>query len=229
MLDLVIIGIVLLFGAVGYYTGLIKTIITLVSSIVALILSFLMYPIVNSMLKLTPIYTYMNKWIANRISDVEFGAGVQTQGNAIASNITWLPKFISEGIVKNNNQEIYKLLNVSNITDYVSAYVTNIVISMLAILITWFILNILITVFLKTAHIIVSHLPIVSGVNKVGGAVVGMAKGLLIIWVIYLLVPILIIMPSLSKISEYIASSYLAKWLYENNMILLAFNSIFNM
>jgi len=229
MLDLAIIVIIVLLGAIGYYKGLIKTILTLLSSIAALVLSFLMYPIVNSILKLTPIYTYMNKWITNRIADVEFGTGVQTQGNAIASHITWLPKFISEGVIKNNNQEVYKLLHVSNVTDYVSVYATNIVIGMLAILITWLVLNILLTLFLKTADAIVSHIPIVAEVNKVGGTIAGMAKGLLVIWVIYLLVPILITNPAFSKISEYIAKSYLAKWLYENNMILIAFNSIFNM
>jgi hypothetical protein len=228
MLDLVILCIIILFGIIGYYTGLVKTIITLISSIVALILSFLMYPVVNTLLKLTPIYTYMNKWIGNRLTDIDFGTRLQSQGNVITNNITWLPKFMSEQIVKNNNQEVYKLLEVSNVKDYVSIYVTNIVIGMLAILITWLFLNILLAFFLKTAHALVSHLPVVSQVNKLGGGVIGIAKGLMIIWGIYLLVPIFITNPSFYKINEYMSESYLAKWLYENNMILIAFNSIFN-
>ncbi|WP_070000697.1 CvpA family protein [Cellulosilyticum sp. I15G10I2] len=228
MLDLIIIGIIIVFGMIGYYTGLLKTIITLLSSIIAFVLSFLMYPIINSFLKLTPIYGIINKWIASKLAHVEFGTGIQTQGNAISENITWLPKLMSEQIIKNNNQEVYKLLNVSHVGDYVSTYLTHIILSLLSLLVTWLILKILLTIFLNTTHVMVSHLPVVSTVNKIGGLGAGIGKGLLSIWIVCLLVPFAITYPYFAGIEAYIADSQLAKWLYENNMILVAFHSLLN-
>lgn len=229
MLDLGIIGVILFFGIVGYHRGLIKTLMTLLSSVIALILSFIMYPMINALLRLTPIYTYTNKWVAHRIEGINFGTGVQTQGSAIIENITWMPSFISEELIKNNNQEVYKLLNVSSITDYISSYLTNIIISLLAVIITWLILKILLVFFLETANGIASHVPIVSNINKVGGGLIGIGKGLLAIWIICLVVPIIITYPIFEGINSYIIESYVGKWLYENNMILMAFNSIFNL
>lgn len=228
MLDLVIIAVIGVFGVIGYKKGFIKTVITLLSSVVALVLSLLMYPVVNTILRFTPIYTYMNKWISERLLGVDFGTGVQTQGSAISSNITWLPQLVSDQVIKNNNQEVYSLLHVSNVSDYISIYLTNIAVGMLAVIITWFVLKILLMFFLKTSDAIVSHLPLIGTVNKMGGAAAGMAKGLLAVWIIGLLIPILITYPVFSSVSDYIANSYLASWLYENNMILILFNSIFN-
>ncbi len=227
MLDLVIISIIVVFGIIGYYSGFIKSIITLLSSVIALILSLLLYPIVNMFLKLTPLYTYVNGWIADKIAHIDFGSGVQTQGSAIAKNINWLPAFISDQMIKNNNQEVYKMLNVSNVTDYVSTYLTNMIIGMAAVIITWLILKVLLVMFIKTTDAIVNHLPGVSAANKMGGLALGTTKGLLAIWGIYLLVPILIAYPVFSRLNEEITSGYIASWLYENNMILLLFQRVF--
>ncbi len=228
MLDLGIVFIIIVFGAIGYYKGFVKTMITLLSSVIAFVLSFLIYPIINTFLKLTPIYTYVNKWIGSRLAGVEFGTGIQTQGNAIADSIGWLPRFVSEQIIRNNNQEVYKLLEVNDVGDYVGVYLTHIIISMVAVLVTWLILKILLTLFLNTTDAMVSHLPVISTVNKIGGLGVGVAKGLIGIWAICLIIPLLITYPYFSEIEYYITNSYLAQWLYENNMILRAFNSVFN-
>ena len=227
MFDLAIVFIIMVFGIIGYYTGFIRTVLTLLSSVIAFVFAVFIYPIINTFLKMTPIDTYINNWIANKLEGIEFGTMIQTQGKVIAENITWLPKVMSEAIIKNNNQEVYRLLEVSQIEDYVSVYITHIILSMISVLITWVALKILFTLFLNTTHAIVSHLPVVSTADKAGGLGIGMAKGILSIWLFYLLVPFLITYPYFSKIEGYIEQSYLAKWLYENNMILYSFDKFF--
>ncbi|MDF2594043.1 MAG: CvpA family protein [Clostridia bacterium] len=228
MIDLVIIILVLFFSIIGYYRGFIKTVMTLLASVAALVLSFLVYPAVNGFLKMTPLYTYMNQWIEKRIAHIEFGTGIQTQGNVISENITWIPKILSEQIIKNNNAEVYKVLEVANVKEYVSIYLTNMIIGIASILVIWLILKLLITFFLTTTHSIVSHTPVLSSINKLGGMLVGTAKGVLGIWIICLLVPVFINYDFFAQINEAVSSSYLARWLYENNMIIIAFKYIFS-
>lgn len=224
MLDILVIIVLLLFGIIGYNRGLIDTVFTLFSTAVSLVLAFIVYPVVNFILKLTPIYTEINKWVSEKVATIDFGMGVQTQSKAISSNITWLPEFISEQLVENNNTEMYKLLGVQNIVDYVSVSLTHIIISMLALLITWVILKFVFTGVLRGMGKLIAKLPVISGLNKLGGLGVGFAKGLLTLWIIGLLIPLVMTIPAYEGIGAYIEASYLTKWLYENNLVIVAFN-----
>lgn len=226
MIDIIIITIIILFASVGYHVGLIKTTMTLVSSIAAFVLSFFIYPMIYSFLKITPLYFHIYDWLNGQLQQIDFGTGMQTQANSITQNITWFPKFISDYIIKNNNQEVYELLNVTHIEEYISVYLTQMVLNMVSLIITWIILKVLLTMFLRTTDNMISHLPIISTVNKIGGLGIGLIKGVLSIWLICLAVPFLITYSYFSDLQNNITQSYLGKWLYENNMILQVFDSI---
>ncbi len=227
MLDIFILVILLIFAVIGSKRGIIDTILTLLSSVGALILSFMVYPVVNSILKITPLYSRINEWISYKVSNINFGAGIRTQGKAITDNITWLPEFISESLVKNNNTEVYKVLGVQNIVDYVSISITNIVVAMLALLITWFILKCVLVGSLRMLGNIVAKLPVISSLNHIGGFCIGGMKGLITFWIVALIVPCVIAIPAYQDLETYIQASVLFKWLYENNLVLVIFKQLF--
>ena len=227
MLDLIILGVLLIFAFIGMHRGLIDEVVTLLGSLGALVLSFIVYPVINIILKLTPLYTYINEWVRDKVGAIQFGMGVQSQGNAIVQNLTWLPDFMSETLVKNNNIEVYKALGASNIVDYVSISITNIIMAMLALLITWIILKVILVGSVRVVGRFVAKLPVISSFNKMGGFIIGLMKGLLTFWVIALVVPCIIAIPSSEGIEAVIEGSVLFKWLYENNLVLLAFQEMF--
>ncbi|WP_054742718.1 CvpA family protein [Cellulosilyticum ruminicola] len=227
MLDLIILGVLLIFAFVGMHRGLIDEIVTLLGSLGALILSFIVYPLINIILKLTPLYTYINEWVREKVVTIQFGNGVQSQGQAIVRNFTWLPDFMSETLVKNNNPEVYKALGANNIIDYVSISITNIIMSMLALLITWLVLKVVLVGSVRIIGKFVAKLPVISSLNKVGGFGIGIIKGLLTFWVITLVVPCIIAIPSYGGLETLIEGSVLFKWLYENNLVLLVFQQVF--
>lgn len=227
MLDLFILVVLLIFAFVGSKRGLIDTALTFFSSLGALILSFIIYPVINVILKMTPLYLHINEWINNRISAINFGTGVQAQGHAIIENITWLPEFMGEALVRNNNTEVYKVLGAQNVVDYVSISITNIVISMLAVLITWFILKCVLVGSLRMVGNMVAKLPVISSFNHLGGFCIGLIKGLLTFWIVTLIIPCIIAIPAYQDFETYIQTSILFKWLYENNLVVLALQQLF--
>lgn len=227
MLDIIVLGILLIFALIGSHRGLIDAVLTFLSSLGALILAFIVYPLVNIVLKLTPLYTYINEWVSDKVSTINFGTGVQSQGKAIAENLTWLPEFISEALIKNNNTEVYKALGVQSIMDYVSISITNIIMVMLAVLITWLILKVVLVGSLRMVGNMVAQLPVISSLNKLGGFCIGLLKGLLTFWIIALIVPCIIAIPSYQGLEVYIQGSILFKWLYENNLVLFVFGQLF--
>lgn len=229
MLDLVIIIIMLIFALVGYKRGLLDAIMSLVGSVGSLVLAFIVYPTVNVVLKLTPLYSWINEWVENKMSAINFGTGIQTQGNAITEKITWLPKFISEELVRNNNTEVYEMLGVKNIVDYVSVSISNIIIAMIALLVTWILLKVIFTGSLRTIGKMIANLPIISNLNRLGGGIVGIIKGLLTLWIVGLIVPFIMTIPSYEVIGTYIETSVVTKWIYDNNLVIMIFNHFFKL
>ena len=101
-----------------------------------------------------------------------------------------LPENIKEKLVENNNSEAYDLLEVAGFHDYVGAYLANLIINAMAYLISfvivWTVLK-AITVALD----IVTKLPVLHGINKLAGGILGLIQGIVIVWVIFLLGAIL--------------------------------------
>lgn len=224
MIDLSIILIMIVFGVVGYKKGFIRSITTLCSSIIALILSFIIYPIVNMLLKLTPIYTSIYQGVFKKIEIIDFGKGIQSQGNAILENITWLPDFLTMQIKNNNNTAMYELLGAATIQEYISSYVTHMIMSMLALLITWILLKVVLGIVFRILGSIIENLPVMSSLNRCAGLFFGLLKGVIALSILSLIVPLLITSPVFENISQSIEGSILIRWLYENNFILIMYN-----
>lgn len=224
MIDMIILLILIIFAIVGYKKGLIQSVITLCSSIVALVLSFVVYPALNMILKITPLYTNIYNGVFTKVESIDFGKGIQTQGNAIVNNITWLPEFLTEQIKNNNNTAMYEALGVTNIQEYVSTYVANMINSLIAILLTWFLLKIILVAVLRLIGSIIEHIPVVSSFNRGGGFILGLIKGLLTLSIIGLIIPLFITLPASQELSQAIEASTITKWLYDNNLILLIYH-----
>ena len=175
-------------------------------------------------LKLTPLYTSVYEGVFKKIEAINFGKGIQSQGEAILENITWLPQFLTLQIKNNNNTAMYELLGVKTIQEYISIYITNMIVSLIAILITWFLLKIVLVVVLRALGSIIEHLPVISSFNRGGGLIFGLVKGVLTLSVIGLIIPVFITLPAFQDISQSIEASILTKWMYDNNFILLIYH-----
>lgn len=220
MMDIIILVIILVFAIVGYYRGMVKSIITLCSSIVALAMSFVVYPLVNQILRLTVLYTLVYSGVFDKVKGADFGKGLQSQGKAITSNIDWLPKFLTEQIVNNNNNAMYKLLKVNTIQEYISTYITDMIMSMIAIVMTWFLIKVVLVWVLKAMGSIIEKLPIISQCNQLGGLIAGLLKGILTLSIIALIIPTFIAIPSLSQLGNVMQDSMILQILYEHNLVI---------
>lgn len=227
MIDVIVVGILIIFSIVGYKKGLIRAGITLLSSVGALIMSLVIYPLTNMILKMTPLYTNIYTGTLAKINTIDFGQGIQSQGNAITQNITWLPPVITEQIKNNNNAAMYELLGVHSLIEYIATYVTNMIISLLAILVTWIIIKFIFVGVLRSISGIIEHLPVISTFNRGSGFIFGLIKGLLTLSIIGLIIPAFVNISFFETLIASIQESVLTKWLYDNNLILIIFNTYF--
>lgn len=219
MLDLIIVLIIIGSGLLAAKIGFIRSVYQLVSSVIALLLAIVLQPIVSGILKITPVYTWIQANIDKMIPDTPAGLGVQGENYFIGEITQVFPRFITELIIRNNNSEVYQLLGVQDLKQYVVMTLANIVLAIIAICITWLIIKIVLATAIGVLDL-VSRLPIIRTANQLAGFGVGVLKGLLFIWLIFSFLPVLVGVPQMSQYQGKIEESVVAHYLYENNLIL---------
>lgn len=129
-----------------------------------------------------------------------------------------LPSQMKEALLENNNSEVYRALGVDQFTNYLSGYLANNLINILGFLILFVVIfaaiNIL-TIWLD----LVARLPILSGINKMAGAVLGGVEGLIFLWVLCLFVTAFAGTEGGREVLSQIENSPWLSFLYNHNML----------
>ncbi|MGL4363328.1 MAG: CvpA family protein [Cellulosilyticaceae bacterium] len=219
MLDIIVIGIIVISGWIGFKIGFIKTVYQLVASLISFLIAMTVYPVFSTLLKMTPLYGALQQWVSEILPKTEIQAGLQAQSAMIEEVTQWLPQFLTDYLVVNNNPEIYKMLGVSKLKDYIIISVSDFCITVLAIIIAWILIKVILAIFISILDL-VSKLPILKTANQMAGILAGSFKGVLFIWLVYMVLPLLILIPQFSMIENMIQSSVIAKVFYDNNILL---------
>ena len=120
--------------------------------------------------------------------------------------------------IENNNGEVYQEMGVQIFEDYVGKYLADRVIRIL-------IFTVLFIVFYAFLHIIIvwldliSRLPIIYGLNKIAGAVLGLTEALIFIWVGALVLTLFSGSEIGKSMITQINGSIWLTWLYDHNML----------
>ena len=129
-----------------------------------------------------------------------------------------LPQTLKDILLENNNNEIYQMLGVQEFTEYVSAYLADILINVLVTVFLFIVSFILIHFLIKWLDL-VARLPIISGLNHIAGAVVGLLEGLLILWTAGFVLSLCSATPTGQMLEAQVYASPWLTFLYRYNII----------
>lgn len=209
IVDLIIIGIILLFIGIGLKKGLAGSLIKLLSFAIALIVAVALYkPVSNAIMKNTQIDENIEQAII-----ATFGS----EENSSEAGQTEMPN----NIVENINKEIKNATNearnqiVENTSKNISNTIINIGSGLGIYIIARFILFI-IGIFVNQ----VTNLPILKQVDKIGGIAYGAIEGIAIVYVILAIISLFAVVQPENVIVEGILKSSIGSMLYNNNLIL---------
>lgn len=196
LLDLSIILIILTSTFIGYKRGLIKVAFGLLSFILALVISLLLYkPVSNFITNYTPIPEKIETHIERRIY-----TGDADQTDNFVSNY---------------------YSNIKNSSANLIAYnITNTIINISSVLIV-FILSRIILLFLKFSTDLIAKLPLIKQFNHVGGFIYGIIIGFVLVYAIMTIVTLLAPIIDLNNFIKTINSSIIGNIMYNNNIIFM--------
>lgn len=228
-LSIVIAAIFLGCAVWGYYKGFLKIVVSLSATLVTIILVGFLTPYVSGMIVKTFSLdeTMQKKCIEILVPEAENGEtpalpdGVETSRE---TQITLLenakiPEMFRQLLLENNNDEIYKSLGVTTFTEYVGSYLAKIVANIISFLLTFIVVTVIIRAITYTLGII-GKLPVIGGLNRVAGGLVGIGTGLVVVWVLFIIITLMYESKIGTLCFQHIAENEFLTGLYNNNILM---------
>lgn len=137
-----------------------------------------------------------------------------------------LPEILQKNLAANNTKEAYQYLAVDTFGDYVSEYLARAIINGLSYLLAYALANLMLRVAMLVLDMI-AGLPLISGANRLTGGIVGVAKGILFIWIALLLLTILCSSDIGKSGLELVEKDSILQALYKHDVLVNFFMDVF--
>ena len=194
------VGIILFVGIttfIGYKLGLIKVAFGIVSFVIAILISLLLYrPISNIITNHTPIPEKIETQIESRLTSES------------KESTTFIDNFYHNA--KNASAKM------------IAKNITLTIINIGSALIVFLLVRIIL-LFLKMSTDLIAKLPLIKQCNQVGGFLYGIIAGFILVYLIFTIISILSPLIDLDSFLKVINSSIIGNIMYNNNIIFMFF------
>lgn len=216
----IVIGLIfLIFVMIGWAQGMIRLMISVAGLIASIMISLYGAPYVSGYLQEnTKIDDKMAAYISNELAYSDAGEEV-TRGIQIAAiNALPLPETVKSSILNNNNSEMYDLLEVSGVYDYIAMSIAVMILNGIVFLGLLILCRI---IFLIIGHSVkdLTKLPIIRSLDKFGGGILGAIRGIIWIWIFFLFLSITSTFAWSSQLIEQINQVWILRLLYDHNIL----------
>lgn len=217
-LAILVIVFLAIYVARGYHNGLIKTVFSICAVFIALVVACFGSSILGDVLKDNKtVYEAVNKKVVETLqidSDAKTASDQESYINSLP-----LPERVRTALEENNNKKVYELMDTSKFEDYVSGYITCMILNALAFVVLFVVTLILVRVLANVLDII-SRLPVLHTLNKIGGLALGLLHGLVILWILCIALTIAGGTGAGKECFKAINESEFLSFLYNNNLLL---------
>lgn len=213
LVDLILILVIAVCAFVGYKKGLTGSLIKLLSFAIAVVIALVLYkPLANCVTEKTVIDDNIHNSIVKTLSKSE---SVNTSENKKGESTNFI-----QNLEKNIQDQAEKAKD--EIVEQTATEATKTVVnagSMIVLFIVARIILVVVNIFAKQ----VTKLPVIKQFDKTGGIIYGIAEAILIIYIVFAIVSLASAMWTNNGLINAIDKSYVAKAIYNNNIILKIF------
>lgn len=227
---LIIVALIFLFCVFwGYRKGFIKIVASLTTTIATILLVSFLTPYVSDMiLKVIPIEETMQE----KCIEILLPESRETENYVVPEEVETsrdkqislienaeLPELFQQLLLENNNEEIYESLGVTKFTEYVGSYLARVLANIISFLLVLIVATIAVRIVTYTLGII-GNLPVIGGLNRLAGGVLGIGTGLIIVWILFVVITLLYDTEIGIRCFGYIEENKFLTELYNNNILM---------
>lgn len=221
ILLIVVLAILILCTVCGYHKGLFRTVLSAGAIVIALLLTVCTYHYVSKALqRYTKIDDKMEATIVRKMDlNIHNQGKVSKVEQMDAIDKYPLPQTLKMALIDNNNTDVYEAFDVTGFEEYVAHYLSCIIMNAIAFIATQILFMIIIRFVLCMLDII-TEIPIIHGIDRTGGLLLGFAEAVLIVWLLLVLVTVF----SGTRIGEIvyaqIEQSSVLSFIYDHNYLM---------
>lgn len=221
---IVVLSVLALCAWMGYRKGLLRMVYSLVSWILILVfVSWASPQIETYLVENTTIYERLKEHFGESIkvsASTQMELGIENSENELTQLGVNVPESVLEGLVETTADMASAFLVQSGVYEQIAEEMAGFVMQGLAFVITVITARILLHIISQLLGI-VSHIPVIKGINRTLGLFAGAVYGIFIIWIAFYIVALCGTSETGALIVSYIYESPFLTQLYENNLILI--------
>lgn len=198
----------------GLKKGFLKTVLSMAAMLAAVLIVIWVTPKVEDFLReSTTVRTYVTDKVVSALTERQ---QMESETSIDEMNI---PDIWKSALKKHNNEETYQVLGVSALHEYVGAYLGELVIQVIAFLLSLLVVSIGIHLLFFAVDI-VGHFPVVHGVNKMAGFLLGLVRGILLLWIFYMVLTVFSHYSWSQNLLSQVQESGFLTLLYDHNLFI---------
>ena len=132
-----------------------------------------------------------------------------------------IPKVLKKDLTENDNKSKYEELGAANFQEYASTYVAYSIINSITYVVVFIIILSLLKIITHALNLL-TKLPVIHTLNKLGGLGVGVLEGFIIVWIGFVALTMFCSTDFGTEVLKQIEKSVWLSYLYDNNLILNA-------
>jgi uncharacterized membrane protein required for colicin V production len=204
---------------ISWHKGLLLTLYSLFSFVIAIFVSNKLYGIVGAFIRGNDVlYSRITGFVSENVNiGPSLEAAAKSSQNNIIENLG-LPEILTNLLIENNNPEIYKLFSFNAVEDYIVGMLSGVIVNIISAVSVFIIVSLLLSVISRALGII-SNLPVIKTFNKIGGVLLGALLATLFIWLSFV-VMLMFFFKDYAEMSILVNSSYVAKYFYETDIFI---------
>ena len=218
-IDAAVLVIILVSAVINAKKGLARALLRFMPTFLGVVLSWKMSGSLIKYTRGTLVFDVVKNKIAgglkleNLLPDMTLSAQ-----NNIISGMN-MPDFIKQALITNNNSVVYGIFDASTLGEYIAGFLTNVIISVGAVIILYFVGMLIGKLILKALDTSDDD-SVLGTLSRAGGFAVGIIKGVCIIWIAGIVLTFFCYEPWAQSFIALLEQSVAAGWLYRNNILL---------
>jgi hypothetical protein len=234
---LIAVGIIFLISIIwGLSQGMLRIAVSLAATIITVVVVSAFAPKVSQMIQEhTTIDDSISKAVTavvrpaqeqeNQEEDAQQEQTPSLEEHEQSVNNSNLPTFLQSSTLEYNSSENYLKLGADSFYNYVGNYIAATIVNILSFLILYAVLRIFVRILMNMIDVI-SELPVLHGVNRLAGGVVGIGVGLIAVWLLFLVVTLFYATSLGQSCFRQIEANEILNILYQKNYILHFLSSV---
>ena len=227
-LGIIVLALIVFACVSGFRKGFVKELVSAFFMIISFLLVWVINPYVNTFVReYTPVYETIQNQCRDMVMEQTGDKKTldKEEQSEVMENLE-IPDLLKNTLVKNNTVETYRYLAVSTFSDYIADSLAVMAVNGISFLLSYIISAVVIKMLGYILNVL-TKLPVINGINKLAGGVVGGAKCVIFIW-IALLILTLLCDTSLGKEGlTLVQKDTILNFLYNQNVFVKVFMSVF--